>query len=426
MTGSLNTRIATASLASILLFFCSVLTAHAQADAYAAATRAYKEKDYAAYLKNLLELSKQQPHNVWLTEVVARAYALNNMQQDALTTLRTLASMGMAVDTAHADLASLKGVAEFEQLRPVFERNGAPAVRSRVAFTLAEKDLIPEGIAHDERTGDFYVSSIYRRKIVRVAKSGKIEDFTAPSQDGLLNVLGMKVDAKRRVLWACTFSGPRDGERDGAGALFKYDLTSGKLIRKYDSPTDGRKHLYNDIALTQSGDAFITDSLAGAVLLLRRATDTVETLIPAESFVYPNGVALSADERYLFVADTRGLHRIEVKSKQITKVGQAENHSIAGIDGLYWHAGALIGVQNGFKPNRIIRIKLNPALDHIAELTVLESNHPQYEIPTTGVLARGSFYYIANSQLRKLNEREEIAPPEKLKEPVILALPLGN
>ena len=73
MTGSLSIRNTTAL---ILLFLCSVLTAHAQADAYAAATRAYKEKDYAAYLKNLRELSKQQPHNVWLTEVVARAYAL--------------------------------------------------------------------------------------------------------------------------------------------------------------------------------------------------------------------------------------------------------------------------------------------------------------------------------------------------------------
>lgn len=413
-------------LLAALLVWSLPVTAYAQTDASTAAARAYKEKNYAEYLKNVRELSKQYPQNVWVTEVLARAYALNSMQQEAIETLRALALMGVAVDTSHADLASLKGQPDFEQLRPAFERNVAPKVHSRLAFTLAEKDLIPEGIAYDAATGDLYVSSIYRRKIVRVSKSGKIEDFTAPNQDGLLNVLGMKVEPKRRVLWACTFSGPRDGDRNGIGILFKYDLTSGKLIRKYESGSDGRKHLYNDIALTQSGDAFITDSTAGAVLRLPRATDTIETLIPAETFVYPNGVALSADERYLFVADARAVHRIDVKSKEIRKVGHAESVSLAGIDGMYWHEGGLIAVQNGFKPNRIIRIKLNRTLDHVAELTVLESNHPQYEIPTTGVVAPGLFYYIANSQLRKLNEREEIAPPDKLKEPIILALPLGR
>ncbi len=260
------------------------LPAYRQTDASAAAARAYKEKNYAEYLKNVRELSKQHPQNVWVTEVLARAYALNQMDQEAIAILRTLAQMGMAVDAAHADLASLKGRPDFEQLRTAFERNATPNVRSRVAFTLAEKDLIPEGITYDSAAGDFYVSSIYRRKIVRVTKSGKVGDFTSPSQDGLLNVLGMKVDAKRRILWACTFSGPRDGNRDGAGALFKYDLTSGKLIRKYESASDGRKHLYNDIAITRSGDAFITDSLAGAVLRLPRATDTMETFISAESF----------------------------------------------------------------------------------------------------------------------------------------------
>ena len=415
-----------ANILVLAVVWSLVATASGQSDASAAAARAYREKNYPEYLKNVRELSKQHPQNVWVTEFLARAYALNQMGEEAVDVLRTLAQMGVAVDTAHADLSSLKERPDFEQLRSAFDRNAAPNVRSKVAFTLAEKDLIPEGITYDATKGDFYVSSIYRRKIVRITKSGKIEDFTSPSQDGLLNVLGMKVDAKRRILWACTFSGPRDGNRDGVGALFKYDLTSGKLIRKYESASDGRKHLYNDIAITQSGDAFITDSSAGAVLRLPRATDTIETLVAPESFIYPNGIALSSDERYLFVADGRGLHRIEVKSKEVKKLAHAEIVSLAGIDGLYWYGGGLIGVQNGFKPNRIVHFKLNNALDYVPEVVVLESNHPQYEIPTTGVVARGSFYYIANSQLRKLNEREEIAPPEKLKEPIILALPLAK
>jgi acetyl esterase/lipase len=206
------------------------LTAYGQTDASAAAARAYKEKNYSEFLRNVQELSKQQPHNVWITEFLARAFALNQMDQQALETLRALAQMGVAVDLTHADLASLKGKADFEQLRPAFERNAAPTVRSRVASTLAEKDLIPEGITYDAATGHFYVSSIYRRKIVRLTKTGTVEDFTSPGQDGLLNVLGMKVEAKRRILWACTFSGPRDGDRNGGVALFK-DVYSPKTSR---------------------------------------------------------------------------------------------------------------------------------------------------------------------------------------------------
>ena len=125
------------------------LPAYRQTDASAAAARAYKEKNYAEYLKNVRELSKQHPQNVWVTEVLARAYALNQMDVEALEILGTLAQMGMAVDAAHADLASLKGRPDFEQLRSAFERNAAPNVRSRVAFTLAEKELIPEGITYD-------------------------------------------------------------------------------------------------------------------------------------------------------------------------------------------------------------------------------------------------------------------------------------
>jgi hypothetical protein len=68
---------------------------------------------------------------------------------------------------------------------------------ARVAFTLPEADLIPEGIAHDARTGTFYVSSTYKRKIVAVPPSGGARDFTTEAQDGLLGVVGMKVDPAR-------------------------------------------------------------------------------------------------------------------------------------------------------------------------------------------------------------------------------------
>ena len=43
---------------------------------------------------------------------------------------------------------------------------------STVAFRVDERDLIPEGLAHDPVTGDFFLGSLFKRKIVRVGRRG--------------------------------------------------------------------------------------------------------------------------------------------------------------------------------------------------------------------------------------------------------------
>lgn len=416
-----------ALLAIALLWFVYVPAAGAQeqANPEAAAARAYREKNYPAFLEHVQKLRERYPRHVEVLELLARAYALNGMAGESLATLGSLARMGAAPNLDHRDFATLKGRGELTPLRAAVRRNAAPQGRSTVAFRLAEKDLIPEGITYDPVADAFYVGSIYRRKIVRVTRDGRAADFTSPRQDGLLNVLGLRVDAGRRLLWACAVSGGRDEGGEGSrSALFKYDLESGRLIKKYESAGDGRKHLFNDIAIARSGDLFITDSLSGSVLKLPRASDALETFVGADTFIYPNGLALSGDGRYLFVADARGVFRVSLADKTVRPLAAAADVSLAGFDGLYWQAGGLVGVQNGFKPVRVVRVELDRALGRAVRVRVLESNHPLYNIPTTGVVARGRFHYIANSQLRSLDEREVIVSPESLKEPIILSLPL--
>jgi sugar lactone lactonase YvrE len=409
-----------------LLLHGSVLPAGAQEESSpeAAASRAYREKNYPAFLENVRKLNSRFPRHVEVLELLARAYALNGNVGEALATLGSLTRMGAAPNLDHRDFALLKERRELTPLRAAARRNATPKGRSAVAFKLAEKDLIPEGIAYDPVADAFYVGSIYRRKIVRVARGGRAVDFTSPGRDGMLSVLGMRVDARRRLLWACSVSGARDEGGEGSSTLFKYDLESGRLIKKYESARDGRKHLFNDIAISSSGDLFITNSLSGSVLKLPRATDALETFVGADTFIYPNGVALSGDERYLFVADARGVFRVDLADKTVRPLAAPDDVALAGFDGLYWQAGGLIGVQNGFKPVRVVRVELDRALGSAVGLRVLESNNPLFNIPTTGVVARGRFYYIANSQLRSMDERGNIPSPESLKEPLVLALPL--
>src|SRR5689334_11021834 len=96
-----------------------------------------------------------------------------------------------------------------------------------VAFIIPEKDLIPEGITIDKTTGDFYVSSIFKNKIVKVSK-GKVSDFIKTDAEGFMGGVGLHIDETRKVLWAC--SGNIMGNRFRRG-IHAFDLTTGKLLK---------------------------------------------------------------------------------------------------------------------------------------------------------------------------------------------------
>jgi len=68
-----------------------------------------------------------------------------------------------------------------------------------------------------------------------------------------------------------------------------------------------------------------------------------------------------------------------------------------GIDGLYSYHGALIAIQNGVAPNRVLRIKMTPRWQEVTAVEVLERNHPRFGEPTLGFVRGDAFYFIANA-----------------------------
>ena len=66
--------------------------------------------------------------------------------------------------------------------------------RSALAFSIAEKDLIPEGIAYDPKGNAFYLGTLQKKnRKSHLGWPGK-PDFKKPREDGLWQVLGMKAD----------------------------------------------------------------------------------------------------------------------------------------------------------------------------------------------------------------------------------------
>jgi sugar lactone lactonase YvrE len=356
---------------------------------------------------------------------LAKAKALSGDPEGALAPLSRAVALGYGAgaDTDPA-FASLSARPAFRALLPAIRENGRPIGAAKVAFTLAEKDLIPEGVAWDPGSRTLFVGSLAKRKIVAVAADGTARDFVPSGRDGLQQVLGMKVDAARKSLWVCSAQGDAPGGgATRASTLVRFDLATGRALQTLASPPGG-KHLFNDIAIEKDGGLFVTDSEEGTVYRLRAGAAKLETFQAPGRLFYPNGIALSGDGRFLYVAHELGIVAWELSNGRTFALPTPENVTVVGIDGLSFHRGALVAVQNGMEPNRIALFPLASTLDRVTSARVLERGNAHFEIPTTGAVAGDSYYFIANSQLRALGPDGVVKDPEKRKPVLILELAL--
>ncbi len=419
------------SIALFLTVFVNAQTAQEITEAVKAerqATVEYKAKDYAKFLENIKRAGELRPNHPRLLYNLADAYALNNKPDEALKILERLAAMDLFFDVGKDDdFKTLFDLARFKNIQNVFAQNQKAVNKSVKAFSISEKDLITESIAYDAAARRFFVGSIHKRKIVSVDKNGKVSDFSLDS-DGLWSVSGMRVDEKRNVLWATTTAFPQmkgfDKADDGKSAVVKYDLKTGKLLKKYPLSNEKKKHALGDLIVTKNGDVYASDSVSPNIYRIENGKDELELFLSSDNFSSLQGLAFTPDEKILFAADySKGVFRIEMKNKKIVQVAPDANTNPIAIDGLYFDRDNLIAIQNGFNPHRVARLFLNKDFSAITKSETLEANHADFNEPTLGVIVGKDFYYIANSQYEFMDKDGKLAE-DKLKEPVILRLKL--
>jgi WD40 repeat protein len=394
------------------------------------AAAAYQAKNFPGFLENMIAAGKLRPNHPRLLYNLADAYALNNKPGEACKALSLLADMGLYFQPEKDDdFASAANLNAFKTLVNKFATIKQPVNKSERAFTVPEKELIVEGLTIDPGSGDFFLGSIHQRKIVVRKKDGTIKDFSSPS-DGLYSVLGMAVDAKRRILWAVSsgFSQMKnfDPADDGKAGIFKYDLKTGKLLNKYLLSNEDGNHALGDLTVSKNGDVFASDSMSPAIYKIAAGTDKLEVFLKSDSFASLQGLTFSPDEKYLFAADySLGFFRIDMSSKNILQLAPAANTAVLGADGIYFHQGSIIAIQNGVNPQRVVQFTLDPAFTKITGYKTLEANHADFNEPTLGVLNGNDFYFNANSQWAFVSDKGEL-DKEKLKEPVILKIALAG
>lgn len=295
-------------------------------------------------------------------------------------------------DPAFLELKELK---EFNALIEDVHRDFPVAMQAREAFRTSEKDLVPEGLAYDAQRNVFYLSSLNRRKIVQIGLDGSISDFVPGDRFDLLPVLGIRLDPNTDTVWAASF------KDSGKTELLHFDAT-GKLLGRF-RPDGSAKHGFNDLVIRKNGEVILTDSLANKVLRFDPVTRSFKVLPVHRPLFYPNGIALSGDDRTLYVADSLGVVRVDLMSGQTRDVDPGPRSTLAGIDGLYWHSGRLIAIQNGIGSPRIAAFHLSSDGLRVTQTTVLENRTNFCVLPTTGAIRGSDFFFIVNSQLDNMN-----------------------
>jgi sugar lactone lactonase YvrE len=391
----------------------------------------------ASEIRTLEGILRSDPDNPAALFDLALDEATIGESEKAIGLLERMAQAHTGMDPKYPEGRPFKSLASdprFVALVANIERENQPIVRSKPAFVLKERDLAPEGIAYDPGGRKFYVSSVSKHKIISVDSRGLVKDFKAPGQDGLGSTLGMKVDAKRRFLWVVSVPSPDGGAAmpwvTGAttqgtqrSSVFQYDLETGRLRFKHQLPP-GSGGFLNDVALTATGDAFTTNSGTGEVFRMSPDRDGMELFLPANSVPQANGIAVSSDDKVLFVAGWLGVVRVDLATKELQMLAHARSISDANLDGMYFYKGSLIGIQNGVHPGRVMRYPLNPLMNTITRAEVLEAYNPLFETPTTATMVGDLLYFVANPQMDKLTDSGTMPPPDQLREPHVVKLKL--
>jgi sugar lactone lactonase YvrE len=363
-----------------------------------------------------------QPTYAWSRAVLAAA-ARDTAGVER--SLRAYAALGLGRSLADTIFDPYRTHAWFADVAAAHATNRAPMARGRVAKTLSDSTLWPEGIDVDPRTGNVYVTSVRHGAVIEVLPNGRERRVWPPrGSAGFGAALAVRVDPRGDRIWATVSAMPQwEGftAADSMSALLEIRISDGIVLRRWHVPSGS--HVLGDVAIGPAGDVLISDSGEPVLYRLARGADSLEQLrFPL--FRSLQGIAPTADPRIVFVADySHGILRVDLSKPGATRVADVAGATTLGIDGLAWSDGALIAIQNGVAPPRVMRFDLDASGDRIVGAHVLDRRADADE-PTIGALVGAEFLYVANSQWEKYTADGKPRAGATLSRPMLVAVPV--
>lgn len=284
-----------------------------------------------------------------------------------------------------------------------------------------EKNLIPEGIAIDDYSKKLYLNSLKNNKIVSSLFDGaNPKTFLEKNQYGYLSGFGMII--KGDTLYALGNSLRPDKNKS---ILLLLQPSTGRLINSY-TLHDSKFCYWNDLTLSNRDEIFITDSESNKIYKIQRPNQSFEIYLDSEEIPNSNGITISENNKYLYLASSKGICIVDIQSKQLINQPRME---FSGIDGLKFYKNSLYGIVNVHlkdkSQNGLFKFELDKTGTKILHKKKLLEFTNEFSTPTTFDIFEGNVFFIANTQLGNFNgDTNEIIDKNKLQSYKLIQLKL--
>ena len=388
-------------------------------EAMEAAIAAFQAEDWPTVADRLDIAQTYRPYSLFVYRNRILAHYLSGNAEKAKSLAEKAAARGLALNLAgHEGYEAIKASPEFSEIIAQMDENAKPIGEGNIVMEHDDATLLPEAIAFHK--GKTFIGGVRNGAIISLDKKGRAKDIAA-AQGGVFDI-----EIRGKDLWAVVnnqlaYEGA-DPENAFASVMI-FNRKSGAPRREIRISEPNA--LLGDLEVAKNGAAYASDSLTPRLYRLAPDGQSLEIFSADPRYVNLQGLALDEKNNRLFVADyLAGLFVVDTTTGEATPIANEADAHLGGIDGLYLHDGALIGIQNGVAPLRIVRITLDETGTAAAELEVLQQNLGVWNEPTHGAMRGNAFHYIATSNWpsydREWNVSEE-NPPQPLR---IMAVPL--
>ena len=388
----------------------------------ARAAAAYNAENTRKWVDAVQALHELRPYNQDFMRQLVQGYAQLDQKSRAYNIMLAMQQQGLAYDwDEDPKVENLRGTQLYDYLSRLMREAGEPFGKGEVITRLADTIVMPETLAHDPESGRFFLGTV-RDGLILVhqgvpGEDAEWETFVDSRQvEGLDAVMAVAVDAERGHLWAA--SGMLGQYRDysagkfGRTALVRFDLATGEKLSVH-PVTDEGDHILGSLAVASDGTVYAADTLASSVYRLAPDAEHPEAFMGHPDFSSLRGIALSDDDRLLYVADyERGIYVADLSQEQAYTLAVPDSLNVGGIDDLHWWDGHLVMIQNGIAPQRVVRLQLGEDGLGVTNVFPVEAAHPEFDTPTYGTLVDNQLYYLAANHWDDVSARGEV--PEDL------------